>query len=847
MTDEKQTNELHGIVNMALVITIILFSVVIVILNLALGWERWTIPICLCTIPVSLIMHIRNRPEESVRIHIYAAILLLEMFYYCANVDKIYDASPVIVLLLFLMAMTQEKVLNWLCLITGYAGMTLHILIAKETGNLPGRFSNIVRTVWVFVIVFIAFIVANWLADILVHSRRDYSERISELEEVNKSAGDFLANVSHEIRTPINAVMGITDICMEKESDPEIKKDMKLVAEAGRRVSMQISDILDYSEVDMKKLAVNSEDYMLSSVLHDLVSQIKIIKPRELELVIDVDPGIPSVMRTDVGKLKKILWHLIINGLKYTKEGGVYVHIYPLKEEYGINLCIEVADTGIGMNDEQLERVTERFYQANSGRSRSSNGLGLGMPIVSGFVSSLKGFMTMKSVPECGTKVSISIPQKVISAEECMSVADRERLCLGAFLHFEKFPNPDVRDFYNAMLKDLVSGLKVQMHKVETVENLKKLNSNIKLTHLFVGLEEYLSDVSYMEELTKKMVVVVVAEEDFTPGDGSGVIVMTKPFYCFPVISILNMDLNDLHPAEEKMLCEGVRALVVDDEPMNLNVATGIFKRYGMVVQTASSGAEALKLCEDNKYDIIFMDHMMPGMDGVEAMKKIRSGSGVSCGDIPIVALTANAVSSARQMFMREGFDGFVSKPVEMIELERVLKAVLPKNMVRMVAVTKDEPSDGPKKEQEQTRDAGKDYPVLVKYGVDIKTGLHYSQDDEDLYRELLREYAAGYDEKKNDSEKYLDMSDLKNYGIIVHALKSTSKMIGAMSLSDDAKALEEAAGKDDAGYIRQNHEHVFESYRNLTDAIRECLSDESGSSESDDDGDILEFLPDAD
>ena len=200
---------------------------------------------------------------------------------------------------------------------------------------------------------------------------------------------------------------------------------------------------------------------MISSVLHDLVTQMRPYKRDDIELIIDVAPSVPAMMNTDVGKLKKILWHLIMNGIKYTKEGGVYVRIDSVEKEYGINLSIEVRDTGIGMSPEEAERVTEGFYQANSGRDRSSSGLGLGMSIVKGFVASLGGFMMVESELGKGTCVRVSVPQKVVDPSGCMTLANKERLCIGAFLQFEKYASPEVREYYNRMVRDIVVGHEV--------------------------------------------------------------------------------------------------------------------------------------------------------------------------------------------------------------------------------------------------------------------------------------------------------------------------------------------------------------------------------------------------
>ena len=874
--ENNKGSELREISHLSLVITLIAFSTVLVILNVTLAWEKWTIPLCIAAIPVCITMHVIKKPQDQFRIYIYSAILLMEMFYYCSNVETIFDSTPVIVVLLVVFSLTREKVIMWLGIIVGYAGMLYHLADAYFSIGLNTDRSNIVRTIWHFLLVAIAGMIIDRFIYIVSAMSKNYEDRIRVLEGASKSASDFLANVSHEIRTPINAVIGLSGVCIEKEKDGIIREDLMAIKQAGNRVAEQISDILDYSEIDMDNLAVNEEDYMLSSVLNDLVNQIRPIKPDELELVIDVDPAIPSVMCTDVGKLKKILWHLVANGLKYTKEGGVYVRIYSIKEAYGINLCFEVKDTGIGMTPDELERISERFYQANSGRTRSTSGLGLGMSIVSGFVSVLGGFMTIESKRDKGTTVHISIPQKVIDPSVCMSVSEPDKLALGAFLHFEKFENANVREYYSLMLRDIVTGLKVQMHKVDTIDNLRNLVSSMELTHLFVGDKEYETAPEYIEELSKKILVVLVANDDYKLPPGSKIRQMRKPFYCFPVIGVLNSRVDDLKESEGRLMCPGVRALIVDDEPMNLTVGMGIFKRYGMVVSTASSGMESIEMCRANEYDIVFMDHMMPGMDGVEAMKRIRTDAGRDKKDLPVVALTANAVSTAREMFIREGFDGFVSKPVELTELERVLRKVLPKSLITVVrdeeagadstgsggsgtsgggsdagtsgtsgggsdadaktsgnSLSEDKSikSEGAGKKEENIP-ADDKYKILKEAGIDVSAGLKYSQNDEEFYLTLLEQYKKDAGKKKSNMAGFLSDGQIGDYTIVVHSLKSTSKMIGVMDLFEKARKLEEASKEGDKAYIDANHEIMIEEYDKMVDAISKFIDKEKPSDE---------------
>ncbi|MBR4759745.1 MAG: response regulator [Lachnospiraceae bacterium] len=882
MKEDLGRNELFQTAHLMILIVYTLFSAILMIVSMLLGWENWALIPLAAGVAFSWALHIHQRIPEKMRLWTYSLLMMLTAFFYGIHATSTYDLAVAMCAILLIFILTGIPALINLGMITYYITFTYDIVAyVKSGGEVDSLFVS--RTLMHLVVMYLIGYVAKIIMRTWNQVLQRTDERISVLTQATETMNDFLVNMSHEIRTPVNAVMGLSRVCIEKEKDEGIREDMLAVETAGKRVAEQISDILDYSEINMAHLVVNEEDYMLSSVLNDLVAQVRQVKPENLELVIDVDPVLPAVLHGDSGKLKKILWHLIVNGLKYTKEGGVYVRLYSIEEDYGINLCIDVTDTGIGMTAREIERVYEGFYQANSGRTRSSNGLGLGMSIVHGFVTSMKGFITLESDPGQGTTVRISIPQKVVDHSVCMKAKNNEKLILGTYLRFEKFSNPNVREFYNAMIRDIVTGLKVQMHRVETIAKLQKLVDTVKMTHLFVGDVEYEANREYLEELAKKLLVVVVANEDFVPPQGSHVRVMRKPFYCFPVINVLNSDIHTKEAKEGALRCEGVRALVVDDEPMNLMVAKGIFARYGMEVTCAESGKEAIELAKDQVFDIVFMDHMMPEMDGVEAMKRLRTETGRR--DLPVVALTANAVSTAKEMFISEGFDGFVSKPVEMEELESVLKKALPKSMISYERPkTREEKIRVPKMlgiEREKATDwAAEEKPVsfsgdqmsggeitakdqlLRFYGIDVEKGLHYSQDDRQFYETLLKEFYSDSEKKRVSLSLCIDKQDMKNYSITIHALKSTAKMIGATDLSEQARLLEEAAKNEDVSSVINHHATVMERYRHTTEGIAAYLgitgdarNDTSGdvddgaggATASQQDAGIFEFMPEDD
>lgn len=868
MEFNRETNELFHTGRIILVIGYTIFALMHVIITFLLGWDKWVLMLIAFAVGSCWYIHIRSNLHSEQKLWIIALIMMCNYLLYGIHNTSTFDLSIVMAAVMMLFIMTGEKPLLTLCQFTYYIVMTYDLVIYFLNG---GKFDILTLcriTMHYCVITMLAYflktIINNW-REVISSSKKE----IDLLTESTERLNDFLANVSHEIRTPVNAIIGLSNICHEKEENPELKKDLEEVRKAGRRVSEQIGDILDFSEIDRGIIVKNDEDYMLSSAINDIIPDFREMSKEGVELVIDIDPNIPAVMNTDVTKLKKIIKALVSNGMKYTNEGGVYFKLTSEPQEYGVNLCIEVTDTGIGMTPDELEKVYERFYQSDSGRARIGGGLGLGLSIVSGFVSLMGGFMTINSKPEVGTTVRISLPQKVVDSNSCMSVSNPKDILLAAYLKFDEISNPMVRDFFTSQAISISRGLGVEFHRTEDLEALKNLSKTQNITHLLIGENEYVANKEYMEKLAENVVVIVVASKDFELPKDSKARVQLKPYYAFPIANILNSGVKASRSAGSYMKINGIHALVVDDEPMNLIVAKSIFKRYGMEVSTATSGQQSIELCRDHKYDIIFMDHMMGNMDGVEAMKKIRSDVKGLNRDVPVVALTANAMSSAKQMFLSEGFDGFVSKPIEIEELERTMKKVLPDNAITYeengdkavdgAAATQDEDEvlefdavDGDVTTEEDDEvlefdavdgsdssddevfefapddsDSSSDNDdetlknELAKIDIDMDKALYYLGGDPELYRDIILQFANEMDEKINNLNNFLDNKDWKNYEIVIHAMKSSSKMIGALpQLSNEAYELEKAAHNENAEYIETNHSRVLELFKSLGEKI---------------------------
>ena len=862
--NNKSQKEPQRMAQLMLLGTYTLLVIALVVGTIMMSWEKWALPLIVGSVIVCWFIHIRQKIEGQQRMWIYTVLMMEAFFFYGIHLTSTYDMAPLITMIMIIYTIAGESRLITFCEVI-YFILLINNLIAMSRSNIVWDSLIISRTALHIVTV----LFAGWLARFIVSEwDKAFYDADRQIEELNQSAqrmNAFLSNLSHELRTPINAIVGTTEVMQDNNDHPEIREQLLSVRYAANRLTSQVNDIMDYSELETGSLIVNNEPYLFASMVNDVIEEMRPYISPKVELIVNVDAFMPSGMISDVRKIRRILYHLIGNALNFTKEGGVYVKFSPVSQDYGVNLCIEIIDTGIGMKKDDIERVSNRYYQTEVGKTIVSGGLGLGIPIANGFIRALGGFMLIDSKENEGTSIRISIPQKVYDSRPCLSVNNKQHYMLGGYLDITKFSNPQVREFYNACILNIVQGLGTIMHRVDNEDDLKKLISKVSLTHLIVGIDEYLGSKAYLESIAESVCVLVVAPDSYVLPSDSKAYLIAKPFTGLVIANILNMNLKQSSPKSFSLRYPGIRALVVDDEPMNLAVASNILGRYGMKVSTAGSGQEAVDLCAEHEYDIIFMDHMMPEMDGVEAMQRIRVQLQAEKRDIPIIALTANALSGAKEMFMSEGFEGFVSKPIETSLLERVLRRVLPEpqilddtadvmssgvnsnNVPRANSVfSHEEKATGssvlhkqnagaaaasPSSNQSRgmgsvymspdyESDNGNGFQVLAKAGINTSNGLYYCQQDENLYQMLLQRFANDYPEKRKNMDECCKDEDLKGYTIIVHALKSTAKMIGADSLSTEAYEMEKAAKKNDAEYVLTRHEGLMEQYKAVSGSI---------------------------
>lgn len=662
---------------------------VMVIITLACGgligqcisqrWEYWALPLLFLGSISMWVMYVMQYVGERFHENFCFIFTMFLFYYHGAHGSNFYDVA--VSALLFLVTFSFFDRIHFLSLVMleYIIIMLFQMTLLQRSGFLQIDFHTVLRLGLHILTVLSVFFLCRRSVKYRLKLLEEIEKKNEMIQESHRDMEDFLANISHELRTPINVVNGMSALILKNER----REDVEAIKDAGFRLSNQIEDIQDYTEIKRGEVVLEEEAYSITSLMNDFVENIRMREEEsELEVVIDLDPNVPAMMKGDVKKLRKILRHLIDNAFKFTEKGGICVRITAIPRKYGVNLNIEVSDTGNGMSRKDISQVSKGFYQANKKRNRSNGGIGLGVNVVYGFIHKMEGFVKIESEKGNGTSVFISIPQETLDYAPCLAIDHLYVRNIIFHVRPEKYSAPKVREFYREMAVHLAAGLKVNLYAAPGLEDVKALLKKMTVTHIFMGCEEYVENFDFFEELGRSdIVVAVLAPLSFRVPEGSGVILMPKPLYSYPVTRIINdgREIKGLktEKTQERPLLSGIRTLIVDDEPMNLVVAKGLLEDYKMIVDTARSGKEAIEKYLFEKYDLIFMDHMMPEMDGVETMKRIRKLAADAEQEICIVALTANAVSGAKKMFLKEGFDGFISKPIEISDFERVMRRVM--------------------------------------------------------------------------------------------------------------------------------------------------------------------------
>ncbi len=528
----------------------------------------------------------------------------------------------------------------------------------------------------------------------------DLEKRTEELlkaketaEEANLAKSRFLTTMSHELRTPMNGVLGMVQLALLSDLTDQQRYYLEIISQSGRALMDILNEILDLSRIEANKIELEELEFNLGETLESIVRLFSgSADAKGLSLNCRIPIHIPVKLIGDPNRLNQILSNLIANALKFTYEGEINLTINKLKEtEDSVNLFFGVSDTGIGISQEKLDIIFQPFSQVDNSTTRKYGGTGLGLTIVKNLIDLMGGTINVESEVGAGSTFWINLPfKKQKTAVEDYSVpdlSDKRILIVNNHQTSKDFLERQTNQW--EMTNKAVTSGKDAIKLIQTSDEKGLLFDVIIIDYQLPDMNA-IQLIKQIEEKTdfllSNIIVMTAIQFDVvqkTALENGVKHCLVKPIIQTSVLLRALLDIFKIKELEESADQESNKSnttiqnhnlLIVEDDIVNQQVIVGMLEKIGYSVDIASDGKEALEYCTGKAYDMIFMDCLMPEMDGFEATSEIRNmeRSGVMSGHVPIVAFTAKAMKGDRELCLVAGMDDYLTKPVKLEDLQKV-------------------------------------------------------------------------------------------------------------------------------------------------------------------------------